>query len=336
MRKRIAVFLSIILLVVFIFHIEKNFARYVNKNTNTKYKIGVISATDSRLGKVNAMIDGLYNYGYEKEDLEVIIKNADGDKDKIEPLVQELVKEKVDIIITTGTFETSAAKKYADKESIPIVFIGVGCTVELGFIQDNISPGCNITGVDSHYVQLSGKRLEFLKRIVPDTEDVLILYNPLTTPFGPSSKFLYEAADKLQIELELIPVTNRDEIIETISKNHDKFDGIMLMCSLLFESTIQDIVDASLEYKIPVMGVNDIQVEKGMLAFYGSTNYNEGLQSARLVANVLEGQDPKIIPIESPENLELHINVDTANALGIEIDYSKMTFVDKFVKKTER
>lgn len=336
MKKKTIVFLIIMLLSGSMLYIEKNFTRYVNKNANTKYKIGVISATDGRLEKVNAMIEGLYSYGYNEEDLEIIINNADGDKEKLDSLAQDLVKKDVDVIITTGTFETSAAKKYADDKNIPIVFIGVSCTVELGYIDDIISPGCNITGVDSHYVRLSGKRLEFLKRIVPDIEDVLILYNPQTTPFGPSSKFLYEAADKLQIELELIPVTNKDEIIEAISKNHDKFDGIMLMCSLLFESTIQDIVDASFEYKIPVMGVNDSQVEKGMLAFYGSTNYNEGFQSARLVANVLEGQDPKIIPIESPENLELHINVDTAKALGIEIDYSKMTFVDKFIKKTER
>ncbi len=336
MKKSLVVFLLIILLAGAIFYKEKNIAQYVNRNTSPSYKIGVISATDDRLGKVYAMIEGLYSYGYNKEDLEIIIKTADGDKEKLDSIAQELVNKDVDIIITTGTFETSAAKKYADDKNIPIVFIGVSCTVELGFIQDKISPGCNITGVDSHYVQLSGKRLEFLKRIVPDTENVLILYNPLTTPFGPSSKLLYEAADKLQIKLELVPVTNRDEIIGAISNNHDKFDGIMLMCSLLFESTIEDIVDASLEYKIPVMGVNDIQVEKGILAFYGSTNYNEGFQSARLVANVLEGQDPRIIPIESPENLELHINLDTAKALDIEIDYSKMTFVDKFVKKTER
>jgi len=336
MKKSItAIILLIVLLAISIPHMEKRFDKYINKGTNVKYRIGVITATDIRMGKVEAMIDGLYHYGYKKEELEIIIKNAKGDRSKLDSFAEELVEENVDIIITTGTFETSAAKRYADNKEIPIIFIGVSCTVELGFIDDIISPGCNITGVDSHYVRLSGKRLEFLKRIVPDTKNVLILYNPLTTPFGPSSKFLYEAADKLKIELELISVTNRDEIIETISENHTKFDGIMLMCSLLFESTIEDIVNASLEYKIPVMGINDTQVEKGILAFYGSTNYNEGFQSARLVANILEGQNPKIIPIESPENLELHINVDTAKALGIEIDYSKMTFVDKFVK-TER
>lgn len=336
MKKRLIAVSLLILIIFLIIYMEQKSPKYVNQNTNEKYRIGVITASDNRLSKVNAMIEGLYNYGYKEEDLEVIVKNAKGDKDKIDSLAQELAKEDVDVIITTGTFETSAGKKFADDKNIPIVFIGVGCTVELGFVQDNISPGCNITGVDSHYVQLSGKRLEFLKRIVPDTENVLILYNPLTTPFGASSKFLYEAADKLQVKLELIPVTNRDEIIEAISENHNRFDGIMLMCSLLFESTVEDIVDESLKYKMPVIGVSAYQVEKGMLAFYGSTEYNEGIQSARLVANVLKGQDPKIIPIESPENLELHINIDTAKALGIEIDYSKMTFVDKFIEKTER
>lgn len=332
MKRNLSVTILIILLLISIFFMDLIIAQDNKENSKRNYKIGVIIGGDTRRGKVNGLIDGLYNYGYTKDDFTIIIKNAQEDKEKLDLLARELIEEGVDIIVTTGTHETAAAKKYADDKRIPVVFIGVGCTVELGIVEDKISPSCYVTGVDSHYVELSGKRLEFLKRLVPETKDVLILYNSFTTPFGPSSEILYEAAEKLDVNLEIVSVTNPQEVNEAIKSNHSRFDGIMLMCSLLFETTIDDIVEASLTYKIPIIGVNETQVKKGLLAFYGSTNYREGFQASRLVVNILEGHDPRNIPIETPESLELHINVETAEALGVEIDYCKMTFVDKFVK----
>ncbi|WMJ78266.1 MULTISPECIES: ABC transporter substrate-binding protein [unclassified Sedimentibacter] len=333
MKKIIIFFACIIGLACFIYCGKSN--GFGDTGVESRHKIGVLSASDIRLLKVNAMITELDNYGYSKDTLDIVVKNAEGDKSRLNELARELVDEDVDIIVTTGVFETSSAQKFAESKNIPIIFIGVSCTVELGLINDKITPGCNITGVDSDYVRLTGKRLEFLKRIVPDTKRVLILYNPDAIPFGPSSKLFHEAADKLDIQLDMISAKNRDEMVEAIIENSQKCDGVILMCSLLYESTIKDIADTSLKYKIPVMGVDNVQVEKGILAFYGSTNYNEGIQAARLVANVFDGHDIKIIPIEKPEHLEFHINVDTAEALGIDIDYSGMTFVDKFVRNSD-
>lgn len=317
-------------------HIDRKLVKDIHKDPPSRPKIGVIVATDNRIKKVEAMRRALEDYGYRSEDIDFIVKNAKGNKKKLPELAQELVEAGVDLIVTTGTFETYAAQSQAQESEIPIVFIGVSCTVELGIVDNKISPGFNITGVDSHYVQLSGKRLEFLKRIVPTVEKVLVLYNPSTIPFDPSAEILCDAADKLDITLEFISIDSSAEIMKAIEENHGKVDGAMLMCSLLFESAIEDIVAASIRYKLPVVGVDDTQVEKGILAFYGSTNENDGIQGARLVANILNGQDPKMIPIEFAEILDLHINVDTAEALGIKIDYDKMTYVNKFVRNSER
>lgn len=325
----IIIFIIIVTTIVLI-SIPKGMELYANKEEEPKRKIGVIISSDSGLSKIDGVFDGLEQYGYSKEDLDIIIKDSQGDKEKIVELSRELVEEEVDIIVVTGALETKAIKE--ETEDIPVIFVGVGCSVELGYVQDNISTGCNITGVDSHYIQLSGKRLEFLKRIVPDTKDVLILYNPIITPFGPSSEVLYEAARRLEIELKIIPVENKDEIISELKRNRDNIDGAMLMCNFLLDSSIDDIIETSLENKIPVMGINDNQVEKGILGFYGSTNYNEGIQAARLVANVLKGQDTRNIPIETPEKLEFHLNLNTAKALGIEIEELDFIFVDKFIK----
>ncbi|QUH19975.1 ABC transporter substrate-binding protein [Alkaliphilus sp. B6464] len=341
MKKRM-IFVSLFIICIAILILY--YSTYIQINAEEKecevYKIGVLTVTDERLVKVEGMYEGLKQYGFSEDNVDIIIKNASGDVEILDELAQEIMDIGVDAIVTTGTSETAAAKKATmNKEinkEIPVAFIGVGCTVELGFVEGNISTACNITGVDSHYVQLSGKRLEFLKRLVPDTEEVLVLYNPETTPFGPSSEFLYDAAEKLSIQLDIVPVTSQKEVVEVLNEKSDYVDGVMLMCSLLFESMIDSIVEITLENQVPVMGITDRQVEKGILAFYGSTSQNEGIQAARIVANMLKGQDPRIIPIESPEKLELYINVDTARQLGVDIETTKMPFVDHFVHNSER
>lgn len=295
-----------------------------------KYRIGVLTSTDCGMSKVRGMVDGLESYGYSSDDVDVIIKNAYGDRDQVRVLVDELARDKFDVIVSAGTFETGALK---DKiTETPIVFIGVGCSVELGYVEDTVSTGCNITGVDSHYVQLSGKRLELFKKVVTDMERVLVIYNPKITPTGPSGEVLYTSARDLGIDLLSVEANNRKEILKRMEENKDRVDGVMLMCNFLSGKTIDEIVSYSLEEKIPVMGLNDSQVRKGMLAFYGSPDYDEGYQASRLVSNILKGQDPRKIPVEPPYNLEFHVNLKTAERLGITIDLSNRTYVDKFVE----
>lgn len=331
-RGRIFIIVFLLLVILAVTPMFMTFSQLSdNSQPKVMYKIGVLTATKDRLSKIKGLTEGLKEFGFSQENLKIIVKNAHGQVDKLEDLADELVASQVDVIITTAGFETQAAKRATIDQEIPVVFVGVGCTVELGLVNGNISTECNITGVDSHYVELSGKRLEYLKRLVPNTEQVLILYNPNTTPFGPSSKFLYEAADKLDITLDLVPVINQGEVLQALNEKSKNADGIMLMCSLLFESMTDSIVEIALEKKLPVMGVIDRQVKKGILAFYGSTSYSEGKQSARIVANILKGQDPRVIPIEAPDKLELHVNIDTAKKLGIDMDPVQMPFVDHFI-----
>lgn len=334
MKKKISI---LSLFIAFVLVILLYNSTYLRTNAEEKgrenkvYKVGVLTIVENRLIKAEGVYDKLNQYGLSHSNIDIIVKNASGKIHMLDELADELVDENVDIIITTGTHETVSAKKSTMEKEIPVVFIGVGCTVEIGLVNGNISTECNITGVDSHYVQLSGKRLEFLKRLVPSTKNVLVLYNPATTPFGPSSEYLYEAAEKLDIELDIVPVTSKEEVIQTLNEKSKTTDGVMLMCSFLFESMIDTINEIALEKQLPIIGVTDKQVEEGVLAFYGSTSYSEGAQAARIVANILKGQDPRIIPIESPEKLELHINIDTAKQLGIDIEAIKMPFVDRFV-----
>ncbi len=331
MRRKNKVYILLLLIVLAtIYLIKINTIRSMSQQE--RYKIGVLVVSDNRIKKIEGLEKGLKQYNFQDGEIQTIIKNAKEDVSLLEDLTKELIEEDVDIIVTTGIQESLAAKDAIGDKNIPIVFIGVGCSVELGLIKDNIEPYYNITGIDSHYVRLSGKRIEYLKKLVPHTNKVLVLYNPSITPFGPSSKVLLEAADKLDVELIIEEINNGEEIIDKLEVNKDKVDGAILMCSLYKDTTLDNIVNFIVESKLPVLGVNELQVERGMLAFYGITTYNEGIQASRMVANILRGQNPTQIPIETPENLELHINVETAKLLGIKIDKDELIFVDKFIQ----
>lgn len=331
MKSKNKIYILLLVTTLVIFYFVKINTITTNAKQQT-YKVGILMASDNRIRKIEGLEKGLKQYNFQDGEIETIIRNAKEDKSLLEDLARDLVSENVDVIVTTGIQETTAAKNIIGDKNIPVVFIGVGCSVELGLVKDNISPACNVTGIDSHYVQLSGKRIEYLKKLVPDIKKVLILYNPSITPFGPSSKFLLEAAEKLEVELIIKETNSGEEILTSLEENKHKVDGAILMCSLYRNSTIDSIVDFIIENKLPVLGVDELQVEKGMLAFYGITTYDEGIQAARMVANILRGQSPNKIPIETPENLELHVNVETAQLLGIEINKNELIFVDKFIQ----
>ena len=329
--KKYVIFLTIIVVSILLFFNINKISTNAQEKERKVYKIGVLTFIESRLDKVDGMLEGLKRYGLYEEDVEIIVKNANEDIDVLNIMAKELVDENVDIIVPLGIDETTAAKLSSQNSQIPVAFIGVACSVGLGFVDDYISPGCNITGVDSYYVQLSGKRIEFLKRLVPSVKKVLVLYNPKNMPIDASIEYLYDAADKYSVELDIIPVTEESEIFSILDEKGKSTDGVMLMCSLLFNSVIEEIIDITIENKLPLIAVSNKHVQKGALAFYGGTNYNEGIQAARIVVNILKGQDPKIIPIESPEKLELYVNVDTAKKIGIDIKASEMPYVDHFI-----
>lgn len=331
--KKYVIFLTIVIVSVFLLYSSNNLSTDAHEKESKTYKIGVLTFIEGRLDKIDGMREGLKRYGLYEDDVEIIIKNANENLDDLERMAKELVDENVDVIVTLGIDETTEAQKATAKSKTPVAFIGVACTVALGFVEDRISPGCNITGVDSYYVQLSGKRIEFLKRLVPSAKNVLVLYNPINMPIDASMEYLYDAADKYDVELDIVPVTEADEVLNILNEKSKTTDGVMLMCSLLFNSVMDEIIDISLENKVPLIAVSNKHVKKGALAFYGGTNYNEGVQAARIVVNILKGQDPKIIPIESPEKLELYVNVDTARKLGIDIKASDMPYVDHFIYK---
>ncbi|WP_018214356.1 ABC transporter substrate-binding protein [Desulfitobacterium hafniense] len=296
--------------------------------------VGILMGSDLRTNKVNGVIEGLKKYGYEENvNIQFRIVSA---KDRIEDLpklAQELVKQNPDLLIGTGEKEMLSLQQAAVDSQTPIVFIGVGFAEELGLVNSYAKPGGNITGVDNYYLQLSGKRLEYFKRLLPNVQKVMVLYDETVTPSGPTIDFLNQVASQLDIKVIPVAVENEVETLEVISGiNSGDVDGMMLLCSLLMESMTDSISPLIQEKMIPTFGVSANQTKKGFLASYGMDYREQGIQASRIVAKILQGQDPGAIPVEAPARVDFIINTKVAEVFKAEIDPAGFACASEFIR----
>lgn len=303
------------------------------KALESKKTIGVLISSDFRLPKVEGLKDSLIEYQYiEGKTVDYIIKNAKGKKELLPSLAEDLLKEQPDVIFVTGESEALAAQAAVQATMIPIVFVGVDSAQKIGLVESNALPGKNITGVENRYLLLSGKRLEYFQRLLPKVKNIAVFYDSRVTLAQSTLPFLNDVSAKLNLSLQAIPVDSYEEALQAVnSLNPQTVDGAMFLCSELLESITQEVSAVALEKHIPIMGVSEEQTEKGLLASYGMPYYEQGLQASRLVAKVLRGEDPSLIPVESPAEVEFIVNPETSKKLGLTLDPAGLTCVTKFL-----
>ncbi|WP_434511614.1 ABC transporter substrate-binding protein [Desulfitobacterium sp. AusDCA] len=333
LKRPAALIFLIILVITIALFISVNPFSQTKANEPVK-KIGVLMSSDFRLPKVEGVKKGLAEYHLiEGKTAAYIIKNANEKSELLEELAKQLVSEDPDVIFVTGESEALAAQKATQSVHIPIVFVGVGSAKEMGLVESYNSPGKNITGVENYYLILSGKRLEFFKRLLPEVKNIAIVYDPRVTPANPTLAFLRGVANKLELSIRPFPVTGREETLQVISGLDSKqVDGVMFLCSQLLESVTQEVNVIALDKHLPIMGVSEEQTQKGLLASYRMPYFDQGLQASRLIAKVLQGEDPSAIPVESPSKVEFVVNISTAKKLQLNLDPAGLTCVTKFLE----
>lgn len=329
MRKRVVIFLvSLLFLAGFIAFFQRE-----SNAQNQLYNIGVLSANDMRVTKLNGLSDGLRKLGYlENENIKFTIFNAKGDRERLKEMAQELVAKQPSLIIAMGGVEADVLKAITVDKNIPIIFAGVALPLERGLVSNYKFPGGHLTGVNNLQSELAGKRLEFLKLLLPSVGKVLVIYDPQVPSGHLSIEKVESAARKLGIKLAVVPAIKLEEIAETINQGEDKFDGIILLPSYNWETS--PLIDTlGLEKKIPIVGLYEPEVSRGFLLSYGPSYYNQGFQAATMVAKVLRGQDPGKIPIETAYKLDLIINLDVAEKMNLEINPQALPLADRIIPK---
>jgi putative ABC transport system substrate-binding protein len=294
-------------------------------------KIGVLTASWGPTPTTVGLRDGLLELGYrENEQFVIGVRFTQGDLTALPAAARELVQYGVDIIFASEEDPAKAAQMATTH--IPIVFASGSDPVGLGLIQSFARPGGNITGVTSLYLELSPKRLEVFREIVPGLKRVLFLYDAADAVAVAQARVCREAARRLGIELAEKPVRTEEEAQATLAQiSKDEVDGV-LMRSAPSLNIPGFVLETIFQQAIPTMWDVSFLVERGGLASYGPDLHETGRQAARLMDKILKGANPAEIPVEVNPKVEFVINLKVAKALGLTIAPEVLYRADRIIR----
>ncbi|HWO40519.1 MAG TPA: ABC transporter substrate-binding protein [Candidatus Eisenbacteria bacterium] len=272
--------------------------------------------------------DGLKEFGYvEGRNVIFEARAAQGDLTRLPKLVAELLEQKPDLLFCVSDGCSGEIRQ------IPIVFTQVSDPVKLGLVDSIAQPGRNITGIANLRAELSAKRLELFKKIVPSLRRVLLTYDPRHTEEREALNSAKREASRL--ELTLIENSIRDplEIEPALTKlTGGGRDGILIVQSGTNLNVPGRSLQVAASNKIPTMYAASFWSQVGGLASYGPDQYAQGRQAARLAHKILTGASPRQLPVELPDRIEFVINLKTAEALGLKVPESVLFRADRVIK----
>jgi len=256
---------------------------------------------------------------------------ADGKADRLPGLVADLVQAKVDVIVTTSTQETAAAKRASS--TIPIVMTVAPDPVEQGLVASLAQPGGNVTGLTSMAPGASQKFVELLRETVPSASRFAVL---ATGPNAPPREIRHElqtAARQVGVTLSFIEIKNADDLDPTLARaKKDGAGGIIAPLGAFTYAHRAKLVHLALKHRLPgIYWVRDY-VEAGGLMSYGANPGDVGRRAAYFVDRILKGARPADLPVEQPTKFELVINLKTAKALGLTIPQTILLRADQVIE----
>ena len=296
--------------------------------------IGYLSgpSLSANAARIEAFRQGLRELSYvEGKNIVVEWRSADGERDRLPALAAELVGLKVAVIVTGGGALTRAAKAATSK--IPIVMTNDPDPVGDGFVASLARPGGNITGLSTFAPELSGKRLEILREVVPKLSRVAVLGSSTATGYAQTLKEIEPAAKAFKMQLQFLDVLHAKDI-ETAFRAASKgrAQGVLTLNSAILGSQRAQIVELAVKNRLPVMYHQSEFAEAGGLMFYGVNVPDLNRRAATFVDKILKGAKPADLPIEQPTKFELVVNLKTAKALGIKIPQSVLLRTDKVIE----
>ena len=280
---------------------------------------------------VESLRHGLRDHGYvEGRNLKIEYRWADGSYDRLPALAEELVKLKVDVIVTQGTPAALAAKQATS--TIPIVMVIVGNAVESGVVASYARPGGNVTGSSFFWGDLNAKRLEFLKTLNPRLTRAAILINPDNLAMAELLRAVEERARALKVTLQPLNVRRLDEFAPAFQVAKKQAEALTVPEDGLFQANAGRLAELANKHRLPSIGFRAYSEAGGLLA-YGVDFPFIWRQSAVLVDKILKGAKPADLPIQQATRFELVINVKTARALGLTIPMELRARADQLIEE---
>ena len=257
---------------------------------------------------------------------------AEGRFERLPDLAAELVRLKVDVIVSLGTQGVTAAKNAT--ETIPIVMIAVRDPIGTGLIASLARPGGNVTGVSGYAgLESVAKQLELLKEMVPKASSVAILSNPTNAYHQLAIKEVNVAAQALGVQLQLLEARDAsdfDGAFAAMAK--ERVGALLVLADVIFNSHGTRLADLAASRRLPTANAVRESVEAGGLMSYGPSFLDSYRRSAAYVDKILKGTKPADLPVEQPTKFELVINLQTAKRLGLTIPPMLLSRADEVIE----
>jgi putative ABC transport system substrate-binding protein len=297
-------------------------------------RIGYLSAASpsTNPARRETFRQGLRELGYvEGKNIVIEWRSAEGKLDRLPALAAELVRLKVDVIVTSASRETRAVKEATN--TIPIVMTNEGDPVGTGFVASLSRPGGNITGLSTFAPELSGKRLELLKEIVPKLSRLAVVGSSTSPGNAHTLREVELAAGAFGVKLQYLDVLSPKDI-ETAFRaaGKERADAVLLLSSSVLTSQRTQVIELAVKNQLPASYPRPEFVEAGGLMAYGVNGNDLARRAATYVDKILKGRKPSDLPVEQPIKFELIINLKAAKQIGLTIPPSVLARADKVIK----
>jgi putative ABC transport system substrate-binding protein len=297
------------------------------------YRIGVLLQTQiERQHLIDAFKQGLQELGHvEGQNVAFEIRSAEGRNDRLANLATELAGLQVAVIFADTTVAVQAAKQATNE--IPIVMGSPGDPVGTGLVASLARPGGNVTGTTTQAPELSRKRVQLLKELVPRAARLGVLWESSNLASAENWRETEDAARSLDMVAQSYTVSMPAELEDVLRAIREAaVDGMIVLPSALLFSDKRRLAEFAIENHLPTMFEQREHVEAGGLACYGPNLSELYRHAASFVDKILKGAKPADLPIEQPTKFDLVINLKTAKALGITVPPSLLATADKVIE----
>jgi putative ABC transport system substrate-binding protein len=297
-------------------------------------RLGFLSSLSpsSISARTEAFHQGLVELGYvDGKSIIIEWRYAEGNADRLKELAAELVRLKVDVIVTAGPAVNRPAKEAT--ATIPIVLAFDNDPVGNGFAASLARPGGNITGLSTHYPEISGKQLELLKEIVPRLSRVAVLGNATIPGNAQALRETELAAKGFGVKLQYLDIQNPKEI-ETAFRAASKgrADAVLVLGSQVVTSYAKQFAELATKNRLPAIYWSPEFVEAGGLMAYSVSITDLFRRAATYVDKILKGTKPADLPVEQPTKFELIISLKAAKQISLTIPPNVLARADKVIK----
>ena len=295
-------------------------------------RIGYL-AFRSPISADDAFLKGLFELGWvEGQNIVIERRFAAGNAEQLKRSAAELVRLKVDLIVTAASAPTKVAKEAT--ASIPIVFANAGDPVGQGFVQSLPRPGGNVTGIAfDASPDITAKQAQLLIELVPTVSRLAVLWNPTSAFLHSYLSVIKTAAPTLRVSLQSLEVRDANEFERAFdSMTRARADGLIVLSDTFATFHRARLVELAAKHQLPTIYGHSQYIEAGGLLSYGPSLTDGYRHAASYVDKILKGAKPADLPVEQPTRFELIINLKTAKALGLEVPPTLLARADEVIE----